>query len=93
MLDRSRTSKAVIHFSSGSTATQAVHVPLNTLFEYIRVPCAESRLSTKNKFDRGLEELQRLCPLIRFFCVVFLGHLADLPWTPHLVAQGPVPDL
>lgn len=32
-------------------------------------------------------------PLDGFMGVCFLGHLFDLPWTPYLVAEGPVFDL
>lgn len=71
-------------------ATKAVRIVADTLLDDIRVPVREAVEATKDEFDGGIKEFQSFCPLVRLLCIVFLGHLTDLPIAIYLIAQGPV---
>lgn len=83
----------LINETSSGAASETVHVKLDALLDNVRVPGTVTCLTAENESDAGIEELDSLCPLVGLLCVVFLCHLADLPWSPHLVSESPVLDL
>lgn len=83
----------LINETSSSAASQAVHVKLDALLDNVRVPGTVTCLTAEDESHAGIEKLDGLCPLVGLLCVVFLCHLADLPWPPHFVSESPVLDL
>lgn len=74
-------------------STKTMQTPCDALLNHICVPAAEASLTAEDQFQRGIEKLERLGPLVSLLGVVLLGHLHDLPGAPTLIAQGPVFDL
>lgn len=73
--------------------TQAMQVKLDAFLDDMVVPAAGARLAAQDELNRGIQQLERLCPLVGLLGVVLLCHLADLPGAPDFVSERPVFDL
>lgn len=72
---------------------EAMHIPFDALVEHVVVPGGVTSFTTQDEGDRRVEKFESFGPLPGFLCVVFFGHLLDLPGAPAFVSEGPVFDL
>lgn len=79
--------------AGGVAALESVLGVADALFDHIGVPGRVAGFTAEDEDDAGVEQLEGFGPLEGLFGVGFLCHLADLPWSPHLVAESPVFDL
>ena len=77
----------------GGAAAETVRGPADAFFQHVGVPAAEAGFAAEDQHDAWVEQFERFGPLVGFLCVVFFRHLADLPWSPGFIAEGPVFDL
>ena len=79
-----------VHLDQATLITHRLHVVVDALLQDMIVPATDTFTATQNELNRRVSQLEGLGPLVGNLCVVLLGHLSDLPCSPHLVADGPV---
>lgn len=99
--------ECVLHWVGGSCVkVNAVHINESALgggkrrvggkasvLQSVVIPGGGTVLTTEDKNQAGVKELEGLRPLNSLGSVDLLGHLLDLPGTPALVAKSPVLDV